>query len=659
MKKTIKKIVSLMLSAAVLGVTMLTGIPADAAVQDPLVSNQTLTGDATYVGTYMKSDYYTEGCTGFEITFKYNSLGTPANDLGFNETFQFLVFDSDWGGWKATAVGPNGYDQTAAVTPETNKEYTVTVPISQIESKLDTGKAVQGINLQTGGIGDTSVTLVSLRYVTGQIASVPTTLTGSWHKTGVESDTEEQYGTMSLESGYATVYPNPWNIVVSNFSVATFESPMVAVTVEYGEVTGDPIYPQAEILSGDTSQPIVPNYPQVSEGGEVTYLTAIPTTLTSMTLAYDSCTVKKVEIYDENESYTTEKTGLTNSNIVAAMGAGWNLGNALESNSEGTVEETLWGNPAVNKRLFKNAAAEGFGTVRIPTSWMDTVTVNGDTYTIDEAEFSARLNRLKEVVDMAIDYDMFAIVNIMHDGAEGVTGSWLDIDAENQTGIRNAFEEIWRRIAECFKSYDQSVIFESMNEVMENGNYGAPQNANTWTNINTLNQLFVNKVRSVGEGNATRFLMVPGYNTNIDQTVSSGFVMPTYNGSKANEIVSVHFYDPYNFTLNTGTGSVTTVTSAELEAIGTQFEELYYKFVDQGIPVFVGEFAAVDKGNLSAIKGYISQVVSAAQENGLAYAYWDNGYTGEYGMGLWNRYTYGQTDLGKELIPVLTGSAAN
>lgn len=659
MKKTIKKIVSFMLSAAVLGVTMLTSIPADAAVQDPLVSNQTLTGDATYVGTYMKSDYYTEGCTGFEITFKYNSLGTPANDLGFNETFQFLVFDSDWGGWKATAVGPNGYDQTAAVTPETNKEYTVTVPISQIESKLDTGKAVQGINLQTGGIGDTSVTLVSLRYVTGQIASVPTTLTGSWHKTGVESDTEEQYGTMSLESGYATVYPNPWNIVVSNFSVATFESPMVAVTVEYGEVTGDPIYPQAEILSGDTSQPIVPNYPQVSEGGEVTYLTAIPTTLTSMTLAYDSCTVKKVEIYDENESYTTQKTDLTNSNIVAAMGAGWNLGNALESNSEGTVEETLWGNPAVNKRLFKNAAAEGFGTVRIPTSWMDTVTVNGDTYTIDEEEFSARLNRLKEVVDMAIDYDMFAIVNIMHDGAEGVTGSWLDIDAENQTGIRNAFEEIWRRIAECFKSYDQSVIFESMNEVMENSNYGAPQNANTWTNINTLNQLFVNKVRSVGEGNATRFLMVPGYNTNIDQTVSSGFVMPEYNGSKANEIVSVHFYDPYNFTLNTGEGSVTTIGRSDLANIETQLEKVRAAFVANGIPVVIGEFAAADKGNYTAIQSYIQKVVDVAQAKGIGYVYWDNGYTGNFGMGLWDRYTYAKTALGDSIIASLTTTQTN
>lgn len=658
--KFLKKTLSVLLSAAVLGSTIVTGVAADAE-ESNLITNQTVTGDATYISTYMKSDY-SAGRTGFEITFKYNSFGTLAEDntVGFNDTFEFLVFDTAWGGWNSTQIGPNGIDQKdelAKGSLELGKEYTVEVPISTIESKLSTSNPAYGINLQTGGIGDTSVTITSLKYVTGTVTSQPTVLTGAWHKTGVDGDTEEQYGTMSLTSGFANVYANPWNISVSGFSVSSFKNPIVAVTVEYENVT-DTIYPQAEILDGTTYEPVVANYPQVTEDGTVTYLTNIPKTMTSMLVAYDTCTVKKIEIYDEAESYTTSKTNLTNATITADMGAAWNLGNALDSTSEGKVGETLWGNPEINKRLFKEISEAGFKTVRIPVTWLEAVTVNGNDGTVDGTKFNTILDRVQEVVDMAIDYDLYVIINIQHDGSEGVTGRWLDVDASNQTGIRNAFNSIWSRIAARFQNYDQHLIFESMNEVMEQNNYTSDPNqvnSTTWNNINYLNQLFVETVREDYDntGNETRFLMVPGYNTNIDQTVSNKFEMPTYDESTAYEMVSVHFYDPYNFTLNTGSGSTTSVTDTELEYICTQFAKLKTTFVDNGIPVFVGEFSAVDKNNIPNIKTYISKIVECAKAKGLGYAYWDNGYSGEYGMALWNRYTYGRTDLGDALIPIL------
>lgn len=657
--KLFKKAVSLALSAAVLGTTIVTGVPASAE-DSALITNQTVTGDATYISTYMKSDY-SAGKTAFEISFKYNSFGTVASDntVGFNDTFEFLVFDTSWGGWNATKVGPNGIDQTGnlvATDLVKDKEYTVQVPISTIESKLSTSNAAYGINLQTGGIGNSSVTITSMKYVTGTVESQPTVLEGAWHKT---NDEDVDCGTMELKSGFANVYANVWNISVSGFSVATFTKPIVAVTVEYAAsaIGDDPIYPQAEILDSSTYQPVVANYPQVTKAGTVTYLTEIPDTMTSMLLAYDTCTVKKVEIYDEAEEYTTEKTGLTNATITDAICSGWNLGNALDSVSEeGETGETLWGNPEINKRLFKEVAAAGFKTVRIPVSWVDAVTVSGNSGTVDENKFKTILDRVQTVVDMAIDYDLFVIINIQHDGSEGVTGRWLDVDASNQTGIRRAFRSVWEKIATRFKDYDQHLIFESMNEVMEEGNYNNEPQDRTYTNINNLNQDFVNTVRAVGSGNTTRFLLMPGYNTNIDRTISAKFILPNYNGSTANEMVSVHFYDPYNFTLNTdaSNGSTTDVTDTELEYIGTQFAKLKTTFVDEGIPVVVGEFCAANKNNIPNIKKYISEVVKQAHTNGLAHVYWDNGYTGENGMALWDRYTYGRTELGEELIPVLS-----
>lgn len=89
-----------------------------------------------------------------------------------------------------------------------------------------------------------------------------------------------------------------------------------------------------------------------------------------------------------------------------------------------------------------------------------------------------------------------------------------------------------------------------MNKIRENGNYSAPANPDTYTRINEYNQIFVDTVRSSGGENNKRFLIVPGYNTNIEYTAGDyGFVLP--NDTAEHKImVSVHYYDPYDFCLN-------------------------------------------------------------------------------------------------------------
>lgn len=653
--KLFKKTMSIVMSAAMMGVTMFAGNTASAATSEPLIKDKIVASDAGYIQTFLASDYMRDGNTGFEIKFEYVDLGTgfsEDNKVGYNDTLQFVVFDQNWGGWQPTVIGPDGYDQTGKVEPKVDTEYTVKVPFSAIEGKLTTGKTVQGINIQTGGVLGAKIKINSLTYTSEDRVSEPVTIEGAWHKTG--EDAEADFGSMKVTKGSAYVSANAWNIVISGLDLDDFSKPVIAVTVEYGEIKDGPIYPQAEVMDA-AGNPIKENYPPINEAGPATYLTALKPDMQTLTLAYDMCTVKKVQIYNEAQSSAENVYDLTNENIIQNMGAGWNLGNALDSVDEnGNTGETIWGNPEMDTNyLFKVVSEAGFKTVRIPVTWTDGVKVNGNSYQIT-SRFDEILNRVQEVVNMARDYNLFVIINIQHDGSEDVTGQWLDVDASNQTGIRAAFADVWGRIAERFKDYDQHLIFESMNEVMEKGNYnGTPQNT-TWANINYLNQFFVDTVREAGGHNDVRFLMVPGYNTNIDQTVTDKFEMPTYDEGTENMMVSVHFYDPYNFTLNTGDGSTTECTSGELAAIKTQFDKLKTKFVDKGIPVVIGEFSAVNKGNIPEIKEYISTVVKDAQDDGLAYIYWDNGSTGENGMGLWNRHTFAESALGKALIPVLT-----
>lgn len=48
-------------------------------------------------------------------------------------------------------MGPKGIDGKSDITPSFNQTYTVTIPISTIENKLN--KTPYGIKLQTGDIG--------------------------------------------------------------------------------------------------------------------------------------------------------------------------------------------------------------------------------------------------------------------------------------------------------------------------------------------------------------------------------------------------------------------------------------------------------------------------------------------------------------------------
>ena len=213
--------------------------------------------------------------------------------------------------------------------------------------------------------------------------------------------------------------------------------------------------------------------------------------------------------------------------MVEAMGAGWNLGNTLEANSNGTPSETVWGNPKASSALMKLIKDSGFKTIRIPVSYLSKIGSAPD-YKID-ADWLARV---KEVVDMALAEDLYVITNIHGDGYHGVTGGWLLCDAQNQTEIKAKYKAVWQQIASTFKDYDEHLIFESMNEVFD-GTYewqnpGVPYpNANYYQNINDYNQIFVETVRPISLNNAKRWLLIPGWNTDIDLTSEAkGFKIP-------------------------------------------------------------------------------------------------------------------------------------
>lgn len=365
----------------------------------------------------------------------------------------------------------------------------------------------------------------------------------------------------------------------------------------------------------------------------------------------------------DSEAKDTAKkwTELDQTQITEAMGLGWNLGNQLEASSGGLPSETCWGNPEVTKELIDTVKAQGFKTVRIPVSYLDMIG-DGPDYKID----TDWLDRVQEVVDYVVNNDMFAIVNMHGDGYYTVDHSWLLCaeDDDKQTEIKDKYGKVWTQIADRFKDYDQHLIFESMNEEFNN-DYGKPDEK-AYDNINAYNQIFVDSVRATGSNNEKRWLLLPGWNTNIEYTAGDdyNFKIPTDNGCKADGkriMISVHYYDPFNFTIDENKTAKTQWGKyavknydnwGQEDYVDSQMALLNEKFVSQGYLVVIGEFGAQDKtekfADYNEFRRYWSEyLIKAAKKNGVVCVYWDNGYNGNKGFGIINRfdYTITQPDL--------------
>lgn len=352
---------------------------------------------------------------------------------------------------------------------------------------------------------------------------------------------------------------------------------------------------------------------------------------------------------------TTSFEDLNQSQIVEAMGPGWNLGNQLESVTDNVPEETNWGNPVITEKLIQSVKAAGFKSIRIPVSYFAKIDDDKD-YTID----SKWLDRVQEVVDYCIKNDLYAVINIHGDGYNTIDGGWLLCNGKNQTEIKKKYKKVWKQIAERFKNYDEHLLFESMNEEFD-GSYSEP-NKEYYQNINDYNQIFVDTVRKTGDNNTKRWLIIPGWNTNIDYTAGDyGFKLPTdqYRDKPIDKeeqriMISVHYYSPWDFC--GGENCVITQWGNEADdpsKTSTTCDETYMKnqlnlmkttFADKGYPVFIGEYGSIDKTSYDSENEYYRayfarKLCQLSRKNGCIPMYWDNGYNGVHGFGLFDRTT--------------------
>lgn len=354
--------------------------------------------------------------------------------------------------------------------------------------------------------------------------------------------------------------------------------------------------------------------------------------------------------------------------MVNNMAIGWNLGNAFDASGCGVYDyqnaangtlEYSWLPQGVNsktsKKLIQAVRAAGFKTIRIPISWHNYMSKTDTSYTIS----STYMNRVKEVVDWALEEKMCVIINIHHDNlsvkssddvaltakfiAESGDVSQIDDNpgfalsknADVQAKSKAYIKAVWEQISEAFKDYDNNVVFELLNEPrcigteLEWGFYGDnASKAKAYCDIITsYEQVALNAIRASGGKNATRYLSAPGYAASPDYL--SSYTLPK-DTVENRLLLAVHAYTPGGFAL---AGDFTDFdayrnpygsNATAKQEIDEVFNTLKTKYINKGIGVVMGEASASDKNNLSSRLKWAEYYFKAAQAAGIPVILWDN-----------------------------------
>jgi len=310
-------------------------------------------------------------------------------------------------------------------------------------------------------------------------------------------------------------------------------------------------------------------------------------------------------------------SGLTSVQLSKEMSPGINLGNTLEA----IPAATSWGQPVPTQALMHAYKAAGFKSVRLPVAWSQYADAHHNIS-------PAWMAHVKQVVDYARNAGLYVMVNVHWDGG------WMDHPTyDKQAAINGKLAKFWLQIATTFKDYDEHLLFAGTNEVGMHNTSGAPKPE--WAEVqNSFNQTFVDTVRATGGRNATRHLIVQGYFTSIEHTVATNTVP---RDSVPNRLfMEVHYYDPYNFTLNgdskiwqwgaTATDPSATESWANEAWADKQFQLMKTHFIDKGVGVIVGEYGAYQKPNYPDTTyrhRWARDVTASMVQHGLVPVWWD------------------------------------
>jgi endoglucanase len=306
-------------------------------------------------------------------------------------------------------------------------------------------------------------------------------------------------------------------------------------------------------------------------------------------------TLPEQEVYDNTDPYEINEN----------LGAGVNLGNALEAPNEGD-----WG-MVIREKYIQKIADAGFESVRVPIRW-NAHTGTNTPFTIDQSF----IERVDQVLDWVLERDMLAIINIHH----------FNELMENPQSEKDRFLAIWKQLSEHYSDYSTDLVFEILNEPHSN------LTPSLW------NRYLEEALEVIRKTNPNRVVMVGtspwgGFDGLHDLEI------PEWDKQI---ILTLHFYEPFHFTHQGAEwvdgsepwlGTEWNGTSSQKEHIDRRFDEAEAWSEDENRPIHIGEFGAYSKAPHNSRVRWTDYVRTAAESRGFSWAYWEFG----AGFGVYDR----------------------
>lgn len=316
--------------------------------------------------------------------------------------------------------------------------------------------------------------------------------------------------------------------------------------------------------------------------------------------------------------------------LLAGWQRGINLGNALDAPSEGE-----WG-VVLGENHFRFVAEAGFDHIRLPVRF-SAHTGGSAGYEIDEGF----LRRVDWAIDQALKRNLGVLLDFHH---------YVEL-MENPEGQQERFLALWRQISSRYRNASPKLAFDLLNE--PNGQ----MTDGRW------NQLLARVIAAVRVDNPTRLLVIEGVSWASPYSLSL-LELPT-PAADPNIVGSFHFYTPILFThqgaffMSPEYGTTGVVfpgppssplkpvaaaqkvdwvrnwfaaynTSLALDnpsgprALQDDFAHVD-AFLQRGIPLYLGEFAAIDRADPGSRVRWIRAVRTEAERRGIGWSYWDDG----------------------------------
>jgi endoglucanase len=278
------------------------------------------------------------------------------------------------------------------------------------------------------------------------------------------------------------------------------------------------------------------------------------------------------------------------------IGRGINFGNTFDREIE-KDDEWSW---IVKDEHFQIIKDAGFNSVRITVRW-STRTMDKAPYTIDP-NF---LKRVDEAVNSALSRNLTVIINY-----QNYFEFYRDVN-----GLKPKFLATWEQLAEHYKGYPNTLLFELLNEPQEQ------LGAGEW------NGLIKETLTIVRKTNPNRMVVIGP----IDFNHIPGLRFLSLPEDDRNLILTVHYYDPYHFThqgtswtadSNSWIGTKWEGNGEEKRRIKKDFDTLASWARAHNRPVYLGEFGSNEAADMNSRVQWTKCIADEAVAHGFSFTYW-------------------------------------